>query len=235
MISFSHRAAQVRPTTRDVRLEQGRRGFAVTVDITHHAAVHEAMTRLKDEGVHSVDLLINNIELDNPEVEVLGSHPDQWMSIVGEYLRTTQLLVHELGPGMIQRGKGRIVSLIGQATSRSRPAREAHSIGRSELMNLNCVLAQQLAGTGVLVFQLVSPGEPKAAPPKFDQPCAPQSAWPDPEEAIALVNAIATGELDQWAGESITAAPAQISGLRSSMAKDDVFVLPSHRSKEDSS
>ncbi|MCU1615781.1 MAG: short-chain dehydrogenase/reductase [Frankiales bacterium] len=225
VIGLSHRVARLRSVMRDIELETGRPTFAVAVDATDRSAIHEALMSLKGGGVDAVDLLINIVELEDPEVEALGADPDQWWHIVSRYIRTTQLLIYELVPGMVDRGNGRIVSLLGNPTGRSRPARDAHGVGRAGLTRLTDILAGQLAGTGVRVFQVVPP-DPRRAPTSGPRLSA-QSSWPDPGEVVALVRAIARGELDQWSGLSIHAARGQTRRLGTSRPPNTVSELRS--------
>lgn len=231
VVSLSHKEATRRPIVHDIGLGSRYRTFAIAVDLTDRTAVHDALKSLEGEGVDAVDLLVNNVEPEHPGVVTLGSDPDQWWSIVSRHIRTTQLLIHELIPGMVDRDAGRLVSLMGNPTSRSRPARHAHGVGRAGLVRLTEILAEQLTGSRVRVFPIVSPAP--ADPPTFDQNLKAQGSWPDAEEVVTLVQAIARGELDQWSGLPIPAVTGKAHDLAASRPSSPVRDLRSRRSDRD--
>lgn len=203
------------------------RVLSVVVDTTDRAALQEAMAVLRPEGIDGVDLLVLIPEPLDLEVPILCSDPDQSSDVIANHIRAAQLLVAECVPGMVARGCGRVVSLEAGSTGRSPRIRLAQSVGRSGVAELMEILAAQLEGTGVDVFNLApasrSPGRPSA-----DWAAQRRVTGPSVEEVVNWVLAIAAGELDQWSGHPIKLGWDDVDSWRVSTPRPAAIELSTH-------
>src|SRR4051812_41360487 len=175
----------------------GARTLAVAADVTERSAVEAAVARVHEE-FGRVDLLVNNAGLmDAAEVPVWQADPDQWWEVVTSHVRGALLLVHAVVPGMVERGSGRVVDLASGLSTRGYDLYSAYSVGKTGLMRLTETLAAGLQGTGVHAFDL-APGVVRTAMSTSMSIHENRTDWTDPDEVVALVAAIAAGELDQW-------------------------------------
>ena len=183
----------------DVAAATGARTLAVAADVTDRAAVETAVARTLEE-FGRVDLLVNNAGLMDPEeVPVWEADPDEWWSVVESHIRGGLLPVHAVVPGMVARQHGRVVSLASGLSTRGGRLYSAYSVGKTGLMRLTETLAAGLEGTGVYAFD-VSPGVVRTAMSTSMSIHEGRTEWTDPADVVALVAAIAAGELDQWSG-----------------------------------
>jgi NADP-dependent 3-hydroxy acid dehydrogenase YdfG len=183
----------------EVAATTGARTLAVPADVTDRAAVESAVARVRKEFGH-VDLLVNNAGLMDPEeVPVWEADPDEWWAVVESHIRGGLLPVHAVVPDMVARHRGRVVSLASGMSTRGGRLFSAYSVGKTGLMRLTETLATGLEGTGVHAFD-VAPGVVRTAMSTAMSVHDDRTDWTDPADVVALVAAIAAGELDQWSG-----------------------------------
>jgi NAD(P)-dependent dehydrogenase (short-subunit alcohol dehydrogenase family) len=183
----------------EVAAATGARTLAVPADVTDRAAVEAAAARVREE-LGQIDLLVNNAGLmDADEVPVWEADPDEWWAVVASHIRGGLLPVHAVVPGMVARRRGRVVSLASGMSTRGGRLFSAYSVGKTGLMRLTETLAAGLEGTGVHAFD-VAPGVVRTAMSTSMSIHDDRTEWTDPADVVALVAAIAAGELDQWSG-----------------------------------
>lgn len=192
----------------------GARTLAVAADVTDRAAVEAAAARVREE-LGDVDLLVNNAGLmDADEVPVWEADPDEWWAVVASHVRGALLPVHAVVPGMVTRRRGRVVSLASGLSTRGGRLYSAYSVGKTGLMRLTETLAAGLEGTGVHAFD-VAPGVVRTAMSTSMSIHENRTDWTDPADVVALVAAIAAGELDQWSGRLLNTRYDDLDTLRS--------------------
>jgi NAD(P)-dependent dehydrogenase (short-subunit alcohol dehydrogenase family) len=197
----------------DVAAATGARTLAVPADVTDRAAVEAAVARVADE-FGRVDLLVNNAGLMDPEeVPVWEADPDEWWAVVESHIRGGLLPVRAVVPGMVARRSGRVVSLASGMSTRGHRIFSAYSVGKTGLMRLTETLAAGLEGTGVHAFD-VAPGVVRTAMSTSMSIHDDRTEWTDPADVVALVAAIAAGELDQWSGRFLHTAYDDLDTLR---------------------
>jgi NAD(P)-dependent dehydrogenase (short-subunit alcohol dehydrogenase family) len=187
--------------------------FAVRADLEEAADVDRVVdVALARFG--RVDLLVNNAGLMDPEeVPVWEADPDEWWSVVESHIRGVLLPVHAVVPGMVARQHGRVVSLASGLSTRGGRLYSAYSVGKTGLMRLTETLAAGLEGTGVHAFD-VSPGVVRTAMSTSMSIHEGRTEWTDPADVVALVAAIAAGELDQWSGRMLNTRYDDLDTLR---------------------
>ena len=178
--------------------------LAVAVDVVDPPSVDAAVARVTNE-LGPVDLLVNNAGLiDAAEVPVWAADRDQWWAVVASHIRGPQLLISAVVPGMVERGRGRVVDLASGMGTRAVPEYSAYSVGKAGQIRLTEALDASLEGTGVRAFN-IAPGlvrtEMTGAMPKWQG----HSSWTPVERVVELVCAVAGGELDGWSGRFLRA------------------------------
>jgi NAD(P)-dependent dehydrogenase (short-subunit alcohol dehydrogenase family) len=204
---------------REVAEASGVRTLAVAADVTDRAAVDAAVARVADE-LGRVDLLVNNAGvIDAAEVPVWEADSDQWWDVVASHVRGAQLLVRAVVPGMLARGRGRIVNVASGMGLTANRDYSAYSVAKTGLMRLTEALELSLQGSGVHAFD-VAPGVVDTPMTRSMEMWRDFSDWTPPERVVDLVTAIAAGELDAWAGRFVRAGKDDLDTLRALTPED---------------
>jgi NAD(P)-dependent dehydrogenase (short-subunit alcohol dehydrogenase family) len=190
---------RLRTAMDEVAATTGARTIAVAADVTDRAAVDAATARVVKE-LGPIDLLINNAGLiDEFEVPLWETDPDQWWDVVSSHIHGGYLLCRSVVPWMVLRNRGRIVNLgSGQGLS-AQPEYSAYAVAKTGLMRITEALAGALEGSDVRAFD-VAPGVVDTPMTRSMPKWRGRTEWTPPERVIDMVAAIAAGELDQWSG-----------------------------------
>ncbi|MBV9469039.1 MAG: SDR family oxidoreductase [Abitibacteriaceae bacterium] len=179
----------------------GRRAIAVAADVTKAEEVSRMVEQVEAE-LGTVDILINNagINVRGSAQELLES---DWDDVIAINLKAPFLCARALGPGMCERGWGRVINMGSILSVIGIPGRAPYGSAKAGLLNLTRVLALEWATQGVTV-NAICPG-----------PFATDMNKPllnDPEKYKAFVQKIPMGrwgELNEIAGAAIfLASPA---------------------------
>jgi NAD(P)-dependent dehydrogenase (short-subunit alcohol dehydrogenase family) len=190
--------------------ELGRRALPVAADVTDPAGVAVAIEQI-EETFGPVDLLVHNAGSAGVVGPLWEAEPDAWWDEVAVHLRGAMLLAHACLPGMIARGRGRVVLVYGNLGDRGGPWCTAYAAGKAGLLRLVDQLHAELDGTGVQIFGL-HPGlvwtpmtaalaqdpEKRRWLPNFQR--RPREDYGTSEPAGEMVMQIATGEADPLSG-----------------------------------
>jgi NAD(P)-dependent dehydrogenase (short-subunit alcohol dehydrogenase family) len=133
--------------------DKGGVALALAADVTDHAAV-QAMVRRAEAELGAVDLLVNNagtFYAIGPTWEV---DPETWWTDVTTNLLGTFLCCREVLPGMVARGKGRVINMIGGGTDTPLPYGSGYAASKTAVMRFTETLAVELKEQGVMVFAL---------------------------------------------------------------------------------
>jgi 3-oxoacyl-[acyl-carrier protein] reductase len=175
-------------------------GLAVVTDVSSPGDA-EAMVAEVERGLGPIDLLVNNAGIADWHVNpAWEAAPEQWwrvfeVNVLGAYLCSRAVI-----PGMIERGRGRIVNtgsgagyLPGQSTT-------AYGASKAALYRFGEGLALQLANYGIPVFT-ISPGlvQTEMTGDRFPD----DAPWTPPELAPRLVRVLASGRADKLSGRYI--------------------------------
>lgn len=173
------------------------------VDVTDREAVEKAIA-----GLDPVDLLVNNAGTLDAIGPVWAVDPEAWRrdletSVLGAFHCSRAAL-----PGMIERGRGRIVNVSSGAATRPYPYGSGYTAGKAALLSFTETLAAETKEHGLAVFA-ITPGfvwtemterlRDAAGP-------APDISGADPvepERAGELVVRLASGEADALSGRFI--------------------------------
>ena len=145
-------ASKLEDVAAEIR-DSGGVALAIPTDVTDPAAV-KAMAGQTEAELGPVDLLVNNagaFYAIGPTWEV---DPETWWSDVTINLLGVFLCCREVIPGMVTRGKGRVINLIGGGTDAPLPNGSAYAASKAAVMRLTENLAVELKEHGVFAFAL---------------------------------------------------------------------------------
>lgn len=177
--------------------------IAEGLDITAHIAdltEPEQVARLLD-AVGPVDVLVNNAGMGSvsapaEQVSFLDIDPDQWRRAMDASLTTAVLVTRAFLPGMVARGRGRVVmmaSVTGPYVSN--PGEAAYSAAKAGMVGLTHALALEVAARGVTV-NAVAPGwvATEASTPEeiLAASATPPGRAGTPDEVAAVVEFLAS-------------------------------------------
>jgi 3-oxoacyl-[acyl-carrier protein] reductase len=203
----------------EVAAATGGRTLAVAADVTDRTAVQAAVERVVDE-LGRVDLLVNNAGvIDEAELPLWETDPDQWWDVVSVNVRGGYLLTRAVVPWMVLRNRGRVVNIASSMSVRARPEYSAYSVAKTGLMRMTEALAGALEGSDVRAFD-VSPGVVETEMTRSMEMWRGYTDWTPPERVVEMVTAVAAGELDAWSGRLIRAGADDLDTLRATTPED---------------
>jgi NAD(P)-dependent dehydrogenase (short-subunit alcohol dehydrogenase family) len=191
----------------------GTTAVALQVDVTDRAAV-EAIVEQTERELGPIDLLVNNAGTCNAIAPVWEVDPDVWWREVEIHLRGSFLCARAVLPGMIARGRGRIINMASGVGLLPFPFTSAYSCGKAALMRLTDSLAVSTRALGVQVFA-ISPGNVRTAMMDHLENSEAGRRWlggPErraglefqaPERVAQLCVRLASGQADSLSGRYI--------------------------------
>jgi 3-oxoacyl-[acyl-carrier protein] reductase len=176
-------------------------GLAVVADVSSPGDAEALVTEV-ERGLGPIDLLVNNAGIAGWEVEPpWEADPADWWRVFEINVLGTYLVSRAVIPGMIERGRGRIVNtgsgsgyLPGQKTT-------AYGGSKAALYRIGEGLALQLEQYGIPVFT-ISPGLVKT---DMTEHFGDDMPWTPRELAPGLVRVLASGRADKLSGRYIHA------------------------------
>ncbi|MCC9307445.1 SDR family oxidoreductase [Kitasatospora sp. RB6PN24] len=183
---------------------EGARGIAVTADVTRLGAVREAV-RSVERDLGPIDLLVNNAgQVDKAEVPIWEVDAAQWWQVIEVNLRGPFNLLRCVLPGMVARGRGRVLNLNSGFAVRPDGHYTAYATSKGALLQLSDNIADSLAAHHVVVLD-VSPGavatDMTAGMPMF----ADRTEWNSIPYMVAVAVDAARGRFDALHGRFIHA------------------------------
>jgi short-subunit dehydrogenase len=132
-----------------------RHGVATTVlpkDLSHDGAAVDLADQLDERGL-TADVLINSAGFAQWSPFAV-SDERALQALVRLNMETLTLLTRRMLPGMIERGRGRVVNLASNAAFQPGPGMAAYYASKAYVLNLSIALAHEVRGTGVTVTAL---------------------------------------------------------------------------------
>ncbi len=160
-VALVARSADQLAATAETIAAAGGRALAVPADVTDEDALREAASRVERE-LGPVDLLVNNAGVAPPMGPLWETDAEAWWRTVEVNLRGPFLACRILLPGMVARGRGRIVNVASGSGVSAIPFFSAYVTSKTALIRLTEVLAAELRGKGVSLFA-IEPGTVRTA------------------------------------------------------------------------
>ncbi|MBD0318585.1 MAG: SDR family oxidoreductase [Thermoleophilia bacterium] len=197
-------AAQVEETAAEVA------GLAIAADVSRREDVERMLAETEGE-LGPVDLLVANAGISLWEENAWELEPREWWHVLEVNVLGPYLCCRAVIPGMLERGRGRIVNVASGAAYLPGSTSSAYSASKAAVHRFSEVLARQLAPHGIPVFP-ISPGLVRT---EMTAETFPDDApWTPPELAPRLVRALATGRFDRLSGRYLHAEhDADLDGL----------------------
>jgi NAD(P)-dependent dehydrogenase (short-subunit alcohol dehydrogenase family) len=200
-------AARTRQQVEQVAREIG--GLALEVDVSDRGAV-ERMVAETERQLGPLDLLVANAGIGGGEDEgAWNVDPERWWRILEVNVLGVYLCCRAVIPGMIARGRGRIVITGSGASYLPESTNSAYSASKAAVGRFGEILAKQLEPHGLPVF-VFSPGLVQTG---LTSRFGDDMPWTPPELAARLVRVLASGRADALAGRYIHAEHDDIEDL----------------------
>jgi len=198
-------SARTREQVEEVAREIG--GLALVADVSDPQAVAGMVERAESE-LGPIDLLVANAGGNIREQQAWEVDASEWWSVFEANVLGVYLSCRAVIPGMLERGRGRIVITGSGAAYLPHSGSTAYSASKAAVWRFGNVLADQLEGR-IPVF-VISPGLVRTEMTKRAPDDAP---WTSPELAPQLVRALASGRADALSGRYIHAEHADLADL----------------------
>lgn len=194
--------SEVRAVAEEVQA-RGVSGFAAEVDVTDREAVRDA-ARAAEAALGPIDLLICNAGIGQPPGPMWAVDPVAWWGVQEVNVLGVLHAVQAVVPGMVARGRGRVVHVASLLGSRPTPGISAYACSKATLMRLADTLDGELAGTGVRSFA-ISPGLVRTAMTAEMEKHVevPEDAWIPIDASANLIVRIAAGHADPLSGRML--------------------------------
>lgn len=192
----SRTLAECETAAGEIAAATGRRAVAVAADVTLAAEVERMAGEAESALGGPVDILVNNAGI-NIRGAVHELDEADWDAVIAINLKAPFLCARRFGPGMCERGWGRVLNLGSILSAIGIPGRGPYGAAKAGVLNLTRVLALEWATKGVTVNALCpGPFATDMNKPLLD----------DPEKYKAFVAKIPMGrwgELHEVAGAAL--------------------------------
>jgi NAD(P)-dependent dehydrogenase (short-subunit alcohol dehydrogenase family) len=183
-------------------------GLGVVADVSRQEDVDRMVAEVQRE-LGPIDLLVANAGIAHGGNEAWTDEPDDWwhtfeINVLGAFLCWRAVV-----PGMIERGRGRIVNTGSGAAYLPGQSTTAYGGSKAALYRAAEGLALQLEPHGLSVFT-ISPGLVKT---DMTESFGEDAPWTPPELAPRLVRVLASGRADALSGRYIHAEHDDIEDL----------------------
>lgn len=185
-------------------------GLALEVDVSDRASV-ERMVAQTERELGPLDLLVNNAGINNAPEPMWEHGPEAWWRVFEVNVLGAFLCCHAVLPGMVERGRGRIVNIgSGASYLPGGGGGTAYGASKAALGRFSETLAAEVASRGVQVF-VISPGMVRTK--MTESVVGDDAPWTPPELAPRLVRVLASGRADALAGRYLHAEHDDIGDL----------------------
>jgi NAD(P)-dependent dehydrogenase (short-subunit alcohol dehydrogenase family) len=182
-------------------------GLAVVADVSKREDV-EAMVAKVEAELGPIDLLVANAGIGNQGGSTWEVEPEEWWQVQEVNVLGVHLSCRVVIPGMLERGRGRIVITGSGAAYLPGSSGTAYSASKAAVCRYGETLANELRGRIPVFF--FSPGLVRT---DMTGGFGDDMPWTPPELAPLLVHVLASGRADALAGRYIHAEHDDIEDL----------------------
>lgn len=154
VVATGRRLREVQAVAREIE-SLSRRSLAVPADVRDRASLSILNDKVL-EAFGRVDILVNAAGI-TQRVPTLACSEEDWSSIIETNLTGTFRACQVFGPGMVERGWGRIINVASLASFVAFHGVAAYGASKAGVMSLTRTLAVELSSSGVCV-NAIAPG-----------------------------------------------------------------------------
>jgi NAD(P)-dependent dehydrogenase (short-subunit alcohol dehydrogenase family) len=186
---------------------------AIAVDVSDIRSVNRAMKKI-EAALGAVEVLVNNAGQLGRVGPLVESDPEEWWRVLEVNLRGPMLCARAVLPGMMARGKGRIINIASGVMPY--PYLSAYVTSKTALARFSEILAAETRARGVQVFA-VGPGTTRTAMSEHSLTSKEGRRWipwfaniftekldVPMERPVRLVIDLASGRADALSGRLVT-------------------------------
>jgi len=194
--------------------QAGGRCMALVADASDAQAAQASIARASD-ALGPIDLLVNNAALITPMGLEWEVDADEWWHLFEVNLRGPFLHARAVIPGMISRGRGRIINVSSHGAYVPTPFAAAYGASKAALTHWTSCIAPTLAPHGVKAFSFGPVGATGMTRKMADEAGTPEAMRarhirhlehgdPRQEKSVAMLLFIASGGADALYGRHIS-------------------------------
>jgi NAD(P)-dependent dehydrogenase (short-subunit alcohol dehydrogenase family) len=188
--------------------KKGVRAKAYKADISNDAETLAMVNEIKEE-FGTVDILVNNAAI-NRDRGFLKMTKQMWEEVLGVNLNGPFNVTHELLPGMVAKGWGRVINIASMNGQTGNFGQANYAVTKGGLVSLTFTLAREFARKGITV-NAVSPGYTDtdmtkgmpAAAADMVRSMIPMGRMGTPDEIAAAVVFVASPQASYITGQVI--------------------------------
>jgi NAD(P)-dependent dehydrogenase (short-subunit alcohol dehydrogenase family) len=239
LVAVTGRSAKALAETVSAIERRGGRALALPGDVTEPAGVARIVSRAESE-LGSLDVLVNNAGVTGPVGPDWRADPEDWWRAFEVNVRGPFLCARAVLPGMLARGRGRIVNVSSGAAFGRTPQMAVYGATKAALTQWTKSLAREVEGQGVVVLAfspgfvrtpmtehlLASPDVPKETADHFREAVRERRETPI-DRSVEMLLFLVSGRADALSGRFIFAKDDEETLVRraSEIVRDDLHVL----------
>jgi NAD(P)-dependent dehydrogenase (short-subunit alcohol dehydrogenase family) len=163
----------------------GRRAFAAAVDVAEPDAIATFVAQAR-AALGDLDALVNNAGTILLPDDVEHAAAARWDATFAVNARAAYLFCGALLPGMVARGRGRVVNVGSTVGLRGLPRRLAYVASKHAVVGLTRALAEEVRTPGVTI-NAVCPGAVATRLTLGSRPDADRRGWLEPDDVARTV------------------------------------------------
>ena len=143
---------QLRDVAQAIEQASGR-ALVFAADVTNRRAIEQVVAEIEQQVGH-IDLLVNTAGIFRALGQIAEVDPDDWWREVEINVRGTFLCTRAALPGMVARGRGRIINIASAAGLRALPTTSAYCLSKTAVIRFSESIAVEYGDRGVRAFAM---------------------------------------------------------------------------------